>query len=111
MYILYHDLWDIYNNNISVQDVSWIISALQIGVICFRATDMNEHSSRSHAIFIITIECSTVQDLDIVFIISAISNITNETRQHFNILFDMIPSISLMIVVLWSLIMLGICCL
>ena len=45
---------------------------------------MNEHSSRSHAIFIITIECSTVQDLDIVFIISAISNITNETRQHFN---------------------------
>ena len=26
----------------------------------FRATNMNEHSSRSHAIFIITIECSEV---------------------------------------------------
>lgn len=31
-----------------------------IFVLYYRATDMNEHSSRSHAIFIITIECSEV---------------------------------------------------
>lgn len=43
--------------------VSW--TYLEFSHCDYRATDMNEHSSRSHAIFIITIECSTVRQLNI----------------------------------------------
>ena len=35
---------------------------LNSAFVFFRATNMNEHSSRSHAIFIITIECSEVSN-------------------------------------------------
>ena len=36
---------------------------IHVHLVHFRATNMNEHSSRSHAIFIVTIECSEVGDL------------------------------------------------
>lgn len=42
---------------------------LELNHCDYRATDMNEHSSRSHAIFIITIECSTVRELGFKFLI------------------------------------------
>lgn len=34
-------------------------------MLIHRATNMNEHSSRSHAIFIITIECSEVNYISV----------------------------------------------
>jgi hypothetical protein len=41
----------------------WVLITFLYKTFIYRATDMNEHSSRSHAIFIITIECSEVKTL------------------------------------------------
>ncbi len=33
----------------------------------YRRTDMNQHSSRSHAIFIVTVECCAVRKYEFIF--------------------------------------------
>ena len=47
--------------NFSLKGISYVMTThiMFFDFYC-RATCMNEHSSRSHAIFIITIECSEV---------------------------------------------------
>lgn len=39
-------------------------------LLIHRATNMNEHSSRSHAIFIITIECSEVSYISVLYLLN-----------------------------------------
>ena len=49
--------------------MSYVIDALvkDVFMLIHRATNMNEHSSRSHAIFIITIECSEVNYISVLY--------------------------------------------